>query len=61
MDETGRCCENTTVKRTTYKAFLGLEYISKMNEASKLTTNSDVLSEVVLTCFKVHDFFNIKK
>ena len=32
-----------------------------MNEASKRTTNSGVLSEVVLTYIKVHDFFFIVK
>lgn len=26
VNETGRGCKNTTVKRTTYKAFPGLEY-----------------------------------
>lgn len=30
-----------------------------MNEASKRTTNSGVVSGVVLTYFKVHDFFLI--
>ena len=55
----GDAAKNTTVKRTTYKAFLGLE-LSKMDEASKVTTNSDGLLEVVLTCFKVYDFLILK-
>lgn len=55
----GDAAKNTTVKRTTYKAFPGLE-LSKMNEASKVTTNSDGLLEVVLTCFKVYDFLILK-
>lgn len=31
-----------------------------MNEASKITTNSGVLSKVVFTYFKVHDFLILK-
>lgn len=34
--------------------------IYKTNEASKITTNSGVLSKVVLTYFKVHDFLILK-